>query len=70
MARRRPGDRATRAVGSLSSAAGLAGAMEAGRLLIGRIGLFIRGGTHIVGSRQLDYFVETGVRYLFRLEAS
>jgi hypothetical protein len=40
---------------------------EAGRLLIGRVGLFIRGGTQAVGPRQLDYTLEAGVRYLFRL---
>jgi hypothetical protein len=41
--------------------------IEAGRLLIGRVGLFIRGGTQAVGPRQLDYTLEAGVRYLFRL---
>jgi hypothetical protein len=41
--------------------------VEAGRLLIGRVGLFIRGGTQAVGPRQLDYTLEAGVRYLFRL---
>ena len=40
---------------------------EAGRLLIGRVGLFIRGGTQALGPRQLDYTLEAGVRYLFRL---
>jgi len=41
--------------------------IEAGRLLIGRVGLFVRGGTQVVGPRQLDYTIEAGVRYLFRL---
>ena len=41
--------------------------VEAGRLLIGRVGLFIRGGTQAIGPRQLDYTLEAGVRYLFRL---
>jgi len=40
---------------------------EAGRLLIGRIGLFMRGGTQLLGTRQLDYTTEVGFRYLFRL---
>lgn len=41
--------------------------IEAGRLLIGRVGLFVRSGTQAIGQRQLDYTVEAGVRYLFRL---
>ena len=43
------------------------GRLEAGRLLVGRIGLFMRGGTQLLGTRQLDYTTEVGVRYLFRL---
>jgi len=41
--------------------------VEAGRRLIGRVGLFVRGGTQAIGPRQLDYTLEAGVRYLFRL---
>ena len=41
--------------------------IEAGRLLIGRVGLFVRSGTQAIGPRQLDYTLEAGVRYLFRL---
>jgi hypothetical protein len=47
----------------------LFGALEAGRLLIGRVGVFVRGGTQVIGPRVLDYSVEAGFRYLFRLEA-
>jgi hypothetical protein len=43
--------------------------LEAGRLLIGRVGLFMRSGTQLLGTRQLDYTLEVGVRYLFRLGA-
>ena len=43
------------------------GRLEAGRLLVGRVGLFMRAATQLLGQRQLDYSVETGVRYLFRL---
>jgi hypothetical protein len=46
----------------------LVGSLELGRLLVGRVGLFVRGGTHLAGSRQLDYFLDGGLRYLFRLE--
>jgi hypothetical protein len=46
------------------------GTFEAGSLVIGRVGLFIRGGTQLLGPRQLDYTVAGGVRYLFRLETS
>jgi hypothetical protein len=42
--------------------------VEAGRLLIGRVGLFIRGGTQAIGAREIDYTLGAGVRYLFRLE--
>jgi hypothetical protein len=42
-------------------------ALEAGRLLIGSVGVFVRGGTQAIGPRELDYSVEAGARYLFRL---
>ncbi|HMF44753.1 MAG TPA: hypothetical protein VKQ32_28965, partial [Polyangia bacterium] len=45
----------------------LFGKLEAGRLLVGRVGLFLRGGTQLLGTRELDYSLEVGVRYLFRL---
>jgi hypothetical protein len=45
----------------------LFGRVEAGRLLVGRIGLFMRGGTQLAGTRQVDYTLEVGIRYLFRL---
>jgi hypothetical protein len=45
------------------------GRLEAGRLLIGRIGMFMRSGTQLLGTRQVDYTLEVGVRYLFRLSA-
>jgi hypothetical protein len=44
------------------------GTLEAGGLLIGRVGLFIRSGTQLIGPRELDYTIEAGIRYLFRLE--
>jgi hypothetical protein len=44
------------------------GTLEAGSLLIGRVGLFVRGGTQLFGSRQLDYSIAAGIRYLFKLE--
>jgi hypothetical protein len=43
------------------------GRLEAGRLLVGRVGLFMRAGTQLLGTRQVDYTVEVGLRYLFRL---
>lgn len=43
------------------------GRLEAGRLLVGRVGLFMRLGTQLLGTRQVDYTVEVGLRYLFRL---
>jgi hypothetical protein len=46
----------------------LYGTLEGGRLLIGSVGLFVRGGSQLVGRRELDYTVEAGVRYLFLLE--
>jgi hypothetical protein len=45
----------------------LFGMIEVGRLLVGRIGLFSRTGTQFLGPHQLDYSLEVGVRYLFRL---
>jgi hypothetical protein len=46
----------------------LYGTGEAGSLLIGRIGLFVRTGTQLAGARLVDYNVAAGIRYLFRLE--
>ena len=43
------------------------GRLEAGRLLVGRVGMFMRAGTQLLGARQVDYTLEVGVRYLFRL---
>jgi hypothetical protein len=43
------------------------GRLEAGRLIFGRVGLFMRAGTQLLGTRQVDYTLEVGVRYLFRL---
>jgi len=43
------------------------GTLEMGRLLIGRVGLFTRAGTQLLGTRQLQYSLSAGVRYLFRL---
>jgi hypothetical protein len=45
----------------------LLGTLEVGSLLVGRTGLFMRSSTQLLGTRQLDYSVEVGVRYLFRL---
>jgi hypothetical protein len=45
----------------------LYGTFEVGSLLIGRTGLFMRGGTQLLGAREVDYSLEVGVRYLFRL---
>jgi len=44
------------------------GTGEAGSLVIGRVGLFVRAGTQLAGPRLVDYTVAAGVRYLFRLE--
>jgi hypothetical protein len=44
------------------------GTLETGRLLVGHLGLYLRGGTTLVGHREADYFLEAGARYLFRLE--
>jgi hypothetical protein len=46
----------------------LLGRLEAGSLLVGRTGLFIRAGTQLAGMRQVDYSIEVGIRYLFRLD--
>jgi hypothetical protein len=48
----------------------LFGTVETGSLVIGRVGLFVRGGSQLVGQRQLEYTVSGGVRYLFRLETA
>jgi hypothetical protein len=45
----------------------LFGQLELGRLLFQKVGLFMRAGTQIAGPRQLDYSLEVGARYLFRL---
>jgi hypothetical protein len=45
----------------------LFGTFEVGSLLIGRVGLFVRAGTQLVGPAQLDYSLAMGARYLFRL---
>jgi hypothetical protein len=47
----------------------LYGTFEAGSLLVGRVGLFLRTGTQLAGPRQIDYTLAAGIRYLFRLEA-
>ena len=49
------------------SAGSFYGQLEAGRLLVGRVGLFMRSGTQLLGTRQVDYTLEVGIRYLFRL---
>jgi len=46
----------------------LSGTLEVGSLLIGRVGLFVRAGTQLLGQRQIDYSLTGGIRYLFRLE--
>jgi hypothetical protein len=48
----------------------LFGTLEVGSLLVGRVGLFLRAGTQLAGQRELDYTVQAGIRYLFRLEAT
>jgi hypothetical protein len=45
----------------------LFGTVETGRLLSGRVGLFVRAGTQLAGQRTLDYMLGAGVRYLFLL---
>jgi hypothetical protein len=42
--------------------------LETGHLLVGRVALFVRAGTSLVGPRQFDYFLDAGLRYLFRLQ--
>jgi len=56
------------AVDFQGNAGRLFGTLEVGSLLIGRIGLFMRTGTQLLGTRQVDYSLDVGVRYLFRLE--
>jgi hypothetical protein len=46
------------------------GTLEAGSLLVGRVAMFVRGGTQLIGQRELEYSVTGGVRYLFRLTTS
>jgi hypothetical protein len=46
----------------------LYGTGEAGSLVAGRVGLFVRTGTQLAGARLVEYNVAAGVRYLFRLE--
>jgi hypothetical protein len=46
----------------------LFGTLETGSLVIGRVGLFVRGGSQLVGEREVEYTVTGGLRYLFRLE--
>jgi hypothetical protein len=43
---------------------------EVGSLVIGRVGLFARAGTQLVGPRLVDYQMVAGARYLFRLETA
>ena len=53
-----------------STVARVYGLGEVGSLVVGRVGLFARGGTQLVGPRLVDYQMAVGVRYLFRLETS
>lgn len=53
-----------------SSVARVYGLGEVGSLVVGRVGLFARAGTQLVGPRLVDYTMVAGVRYLFRLEES
>jgi hypothetical protein len=46
----------------------LFGLVEVGRLLFRKTGLFLRAGTQLAGPRQVDYSLEVGARYLFRLD--
>jgi hypothetical protein len=41
--------------------------LEAGALVVGSVALFVRGGSQLIGQRQLDYRLAAGVRYLFKL---
>ena len=53
-----------------STVARVYGLGEVGSLVVGRVGLFARAGTQLVGPRLVDYQMTGGVRYLFRLETS
>jgi hypothetical protein len=53
-----------------NSGARVYGLGEVGSLVIGRVGLFARAGTQLLGPRLVDYTMVAGVRYLFRLETS
>ena len=53
-----------------NSGARVYGLGEVGSLVIGRVGLFARAGTQLLGQRLVDYTMVAGVRYLFRLETS
>ena len=46
----------------------LFGTIEVGSLLIGRVGMFVRTGTQLLGQRQVDYSLAAGFRYLFKLD--
>jgi hypothetical protein len=48
----------------------LYGTLEAGSLVFGSVGLFVRGRSQLAGPRELDYNLQAGVRYLFQLEKS
>jgi hypothetical protein len=48
----------------------LYGQAEAGSLVVGRVGLYMRVSTQLAGPRLLDYALTGGIRYLFRLETS
>jgi hypothetical protein len=48
----------------------LYGTLEAGSLVFGSVGLFVRGGSQLAGPRELDYNLQAGLRYLFQLEKS
>jgi len=48
----------------------LYGQAEAGSLVVGKVGLFMRTSTQLAGPRLVDYAVTAGIRYLFRLETS
>jgi hypothetical protein len=45
----------------------LFGILEVGRLLFSKTGLFVRAGAQLAGRHELDYSLEVGARYLFRL---
>lgn len=55
------------AVDFIAEAGRFFGTLEVGRLLLRRTGLFFRSSTQLAGRRELDYSLEAGVRYLFRL---